>query len=183
MNFPTFLTLLRIFVIPLIVVCYYLPLRWAHPLAAVIFLLACITDWLDGFLARRYQLTTHLGAFLDPIADKLLVAVVLVVLVGENLFPGLAIPAAVIVGREVAISGLREWMAEMGKRASVAVTFISKIKTSLQMLALILLIWYAPGQLKYILWLGVFLLWVAAALTLWSMVIYLRLALPNFKDA
>lgn len=181
MNFPTLLTLLRIFVIPLVVICYYLPLRWAHPLAAIIFLLACVTDWLDGFLARRYQLTTPLGAFLDPIADKLLVAVVLVILVGENLFPGLAIPAAVIVGREVAISGLREWMAEMGKRTSVAVTFIAKIKTSLQMFALILLIWYTPGQFKYILWLGAILLWIAAGLTLWSMVIYLRLALPNFK--
>ena len=183
MNFPTFLTLLRIFVIPLVVICYYLPLRWAHPAAAFIFLLACVTDWLDGFLARRYQLTTHLGAFLDPIADKLLVAVVLVVLVGENLFPGLAIPAAVIVGREVAISGLREWMAEMGKRASVAVTFISKIKTTLQMVALILLIGYTPAQPHYILWVGVFLLWAAAALTLWSMVVYLRLALPNFKES
>ena len=181
MNFPTLLTLLRILVIPLVVVCYYLPVGWGHPLAAIIFLLACITDWLDGYLARRYQLTTNLGAFLDPIADKLLVAIILVILVGENLFPGLAIPAAVIVGREISISGLREWMAEMGKRASVAVTFVSKIKTSLQMISLPLLIWYKPGQSKYILVAGVCLLWIAAILTLWSMVIYLRLAWPNFR--
>jgi CDP-diacylglycerol---glycerol-3-phosphate 3-phosphatidyltransferase len=184
MNLPIFLTLLRILIIPLVVVCYYLPIRWAHPLAAIIFLLACLTDWLDGYLARRFHLTTRLGAFLDPIADKLLVAVVLVVVVGEGLMPSLAIPAAVIVGREVAISGLREWMAEMGKRASVAVTFVAKIKTSLQMIALILLLWYVPGNpAVWVMWLGVLLLWIAAGLTLWSMIVYIRLAWPDFKES
>ncbi len=184
-NLPIFLTLLRILVIPLVVVCYYLPVHWAHPLAVIIFLCACITDWLDGFLARRYGLTTRLGAFLDPIADKLLVAVVLVVVVGESLIPGLglAIPAAVIVGREVAISGLREWMAEMGKRTSVAVTFLSKIKTALQMAAVVLLLWYMPSSARWIGWLGAFLLWIAAALTLWSMIIYIKLAWPDFKES
>jgi CDP-diacylglycerol---glycerol-3-phosphate 3-phosphatidyltransferase len=183
MNLPTLLTLLRIFVIPLVVVCYYLPIRLAHPAAALIFLLACITDWLDGYLARRYSLATPLGAFLDPIADKLLVAVVLVIVVGEGLISGLAIPAAVIVGREVAISGLREWMAEMGKRTSVAVTFVAKIKTALQMLALILLLWYVPGSAKWVLWLGTLCLWIAAVLTLWSMIIYIKLAWPDFKKS
>lgn len=184
MNLPTVLTLLRILVIPLVVVCYYLPFHWAHPLAAIIFLLACITDWLDGYLARRYKLTTRLGAFLDPIADKLLVAVVLVIVVGESLIPGLAIPAAVIVGREVAISGLREWMAEMGKRTSVAVTFVAKIKTALQMIALILLLWYSPAdKTMWVLWLGTLFLWIAAGLTLWSMIVYIKLAWPDFKES
>lgn len=181
MNLPTLLTLLRIFLIPLVVACYYFPVHWAHSLAAIIFLLACITDWLDGFIARRFGLTTRLGAFLDPVADKLLVAVVLVIVVGENIFPGLAVPAAVIVGREVAISGLREWMAEMGKRTSVAVSFVGKIKTSVQMVALILLLWYVPGSNQWVLWLGVVCLWIAAVLTLWSMIVYIKLAWPDFK--
>jgi CDP-diacylglycerol---glycerol-3-phosphate 3-phosphatidyltransferase len=181
MNLPTILTLLRILVIPLVVVCYYFRFSGSHALAAIIFLLACVTDWLDGYLARRYSLTTPLGAFLDPIADKLLVAVVLVIVVGEGLIFGIAIPAAVIVGREVAISGLREWMAEMGKRTSVAVTFVAKIKTALQMIALILLLWYVPGSDKWVLWLGTVCLWIAAVLTLWSMFIYVRLAWPDFK--
>ncbi len=183
MNIPTLLTLLRIFIIPLVVICYYLPFKWSHQVAAGIFLLACITDWLDGFLARRFAQMTKLGAFLDPIADKLLVAVILVVVVGENLIPLLAIPAAIIVAREVAISALREWMAELGKRASVAVTFVAKVKTSLQMIALILLLWYLPGDNKWSLWLGTFFLWVAAVLTLWTMTIYLKLAWPDFKDS
>ncbi len=183
MNIPTLLTLLRIFIIPLVVICYYLPFKWSHQVASGIFLLACITDWLDGFLARRFAQMTKLGAFLDPIADKLLVVVILVVVVGENLIPLLAIPAAIIVAREVAISALREWMAELGKRASVAVTFVAKIKTSLQMIALILLLWYLPGDNKWLLWLGTFFLWLAAVLTLWTMTIYLKLAWPDFKDS
>lgn len=183
MNIPTFLTLLRIFIIPLVMIGYYLPFTWAHPVAAIIFLLACITDWLDGFLARRFAQMTKLGAFLDPIADKLLVVVALVLVVGENLIPLLAIPAAVIVAREVAISALREWMAELGKRASVAVTFVAKVKTTLQMVALILLLWYLPGNKIWSLWLGTVLLWVAAVLTLWSMIVYLKLAWPDFKES
>lgn len=183
MNIPTLLTLLRIFIIPLVVICYYLPFKWSHQVASGIFLLACVTDWLDGFLARRFAQMTKLGAFLDPIADKLLVVVILVVVVGENLIPLLAIPAAIIVAREVAISALREWMAELGKRASVAVTFVAKIKTSLQMIALILLLWYLPGDNKWLLWLGTFFLWLAAVLTLWTMTIYLKLAWPDFKDS
>jgi len=183
MNFPTFLTLLRILMIPLVVIGYYIPVNWSHYIAAIIFLLACVTDWLDGYLARRFGLTTPLGAFLDPIADKLLVAVVLVIVVGQNLIFGLAIPAAVIVGREIVISGLREWMAEMGKRASVAVTFVAKIKTTLQMIALILLLCYAPGGSKWLLWLGTLGLWIAAIMTFWSMSVYLKLAWPDFKQS
>ncbi len=181
MNLPTILTCLRIFMIPLVVIFYYLPAPWGPRVAAILFVTACITDWLDGFLARRFAQSTQLGAFLDPIADKLLVAIVLVIVVGEKLMPGLAIPAAVIVGREVAISGLREWMAEMGKRTSIAVTFVAKIKTALQMVALILLVWFTPQDPIWILWTGVILLWIAAALTLWSMTIYLKLAWPDFK--
>lgn len=181
MNLPIFLTLLRILMIPLVVIAYYFPSDWSHPLAAIIFLLACITDWLDGFLARRFGLTTRLGAFLDPVADKLLIAIALVIVVGEDLIPGLAVAGAVIVAREVAISGLREWMAEIGKRTSVAVSFTGKVKTTLQMIALALLLWYVPGHNPWILWLGTCCLWIAAILTLWSMVIYLRLAWPDFK--
>jgi len=182
MNLPIFLTLLRIIIIPLVVFCYYLPIAEAHALAAIIFLLACLTDWLDGFLARKFGMATRLGAFLDPVADKLLVVVALVIVVGEKLILGLAIPAAVIVAREVAISGLREWMAEMGNRASVAVTFAAKVKTGLQMIALILLLWYTPGDDNWLLWLGSVFLWVAAFMTLWSMIIYIKLAWPDFKE-
>lgn len=183
MNLPTVLTLLRIVLIPLVIMTYYSSVFWGHRVAAIIFLLACITDWLDGFLARRFSQATKLGAFLDPIADKLLVVVTLVIVVGENLLPFLAIPAAVIVAREVAISALREWMAELGKRASVAVVFVAKIKTTLQMIALILLLWYTPHGEQWSLWLGAFLIWFAAVLTLWSMTIYLRLAWPEFKES
>ncbi len=105
------------------------------------------------------------------------------IVVGEKLIPALAIPAAVIVGREVAISGLREWMAEMGKRTSLAVTFVAKIKTTLQMIALILLLWFTPHDPRWVLWIGTTLLWIAAALTLWSMTIYLKLAWPDFKQS
>ncbi len=176
MNIPTLLTLFRIFLIPLVVLFYYFPFNWARITAASIFGLACVTDWLDGFLARSWAQTTKLGAFLDPIADKLLIVVVLVIVVGQNIMPLLAIPAAVIVGREVAIAGLREWMAELGKRASVAVTLVAKVKTAMQMIALVLLLWYLPGDPVWTLWLGAALLWLGAILTLWSMTIYIKLA-------
>lgn len=179
MNIPIFLTLIRIVAIPVFAVIYVLPFHFAHPTAAVIFVLAAVTDWLDGYLARTLGQTTALGAFLDPVADKLLVAVALVFLLGSHYLSILTIPVAVIIGREIAVSALREWMAELGKRANVAVSFIGKLKTALQMLALILLIWYAPGQKLIILWLGVMLLYTSAVLTLWSMVIYLRAAWPD----
>lgn len=173
MNIPNFFTLLRIMLIPVMVIFFYLPVHWGHWASAVIFSVAAATDWLDGFLARNLKQVSALGTFLDPVADKLIVAIALVMLVGEKNLPYLAIPAAVIVGREIVISALREWMAEIGKRASVAVSYIGKLKTSLQMIALILLLAYQPGQ--YIIGVvGYVLLYVAAVLTLWSMVMYLK---------
>src|SRR5262249_3842593 len=144
LNIPTILTLIRILAVPLVIVVFYLPFHWGHPVAAIIFALAAITDWLDGYLARNLSQTTRFGAFLDPVADKLMVAVALVIVVGENIVPYLAIPAAIIVGREVVISALREWMAEIGKRTSVAVSAVGKVKTVIQMVALVSLIYYQP---------------------------------------
>lgn len=174
-----FLTIIRLSAIPFFAVVYYLPITWAHPFAAIVFILAAFTDWLDGYFARSLQQHTDLGAFLDPVADKLLVAIALVIVVGQNYLPYLAIPAAIIVGREIAISALREWMAEIGKRASVAVTMVAKIKTFVQMIALILLIWYADAMSLYVLWAGAILLAISAALTLWTMLNYLKIAWPD----
>lgn len=176
MNIPNLLTLLRIVLIPVLVLIFYLPFSGNHIVAALIFVLAALTDWLDGYLARSLQQTSRLGAFLDPVADKLIVAVALVLVVGEQNLPFLAIPAAVIVGREIVISALREWMAEIGKRASVAVSVIGKFKTALQMIALVVLLLYKPGGYIWIGMLGCALLYVAAILTLWSMVMYVKAA-------
>jgi len=176
MNLPLHLTLARIVVIPLVVVVYYFVPHVGHQVAALLFLLAAVTDWLDGYLARKNQQVTRLGAFLDPVADKLLVAACIVMLVGEHYMASLVLPAMVIIGREIAISALREWMSELGKRTSVAVSYVGKIKTVLQMLALIVLLAYSPGQNKVILQAGAGMLFAAAALTLWSMLIYLKAA-------
>ena len=179
MNIPTVLTLLRLLAIPVFGVIYFLPFSWAHPVAAMIVLLAAITDWLDGYLARTLSQTTEFGAFLDPVVDKLMVAIALIFVVGQHYIAFLSIPAAIIVGREIAISALREWMAEVGKRASMAVTFVAKLKTTLQMISLIFLLWYAPGKSLSILWFGVVLLCISALLTLWTMVVYLKIAWPD----
>lgn len=182
LNIPNGLTLLRIALIPIMVIFYYLPVTWGHLTAAGVFALACATDWLDGYLARILQQTSALGAFLDPVADKLIVAIALVILVGESDLPLLAIPAAVIVGREIVISALREWMAELGKRASVAVSIIGKFKTTSQMAALVLLLAYTAGTKVWLGVLGYTLLIIAAVLTLWSMIIYLKAAWPEIKS-
>ncbi len=177
LNIPNILTIMRIVLIPVFVFVFYLPWEWSHITAAIIFLVACATDWLDGYLARALNQASLFGAFLDPIADKLAVSIALVLLVGDNPFFYMTLPAAVIVGREIIISGLREWMAELGKRASISVTFISKVKTALQMSAIILLIAAKPEAS----WVGVagyVLLCAAAILTLWTMIAYLRLAWP-----
>lgn len=169
------LTLLRIVLIPLFVVVFYLPFKWAHFAAAMIFSVAAITDWLDGYVARKYNQSTPFGAFLDPVADKLMVAIALLLLVGlHHESPWFAAAAAVIVGREIVISALREWMAEMGQRASVAVSYIGKIKTTLQMTAIIVLLM----DLSFLMLIGYIALASAAVLTLWSMVLYLRAAWP-----
>jgi CDP-diacylglycerol--glycerol-3-phosphate 3-phosphatidyltransferase/cardiolipin synthase len=130
-NIPNILTLLRIFLIPVFVVVFYLPVPWARPLCALIFTVAALTDWLDGYLARRWGQTSPLGAFLDPVADKLMVAIALVLLVQAEATVLFALPAAVIIGREITVSALREWMAEVGARAKVAVSMTGKVKTAL----------------------------------------------------
>ena len=140
LNLPNILTLGRIALIPVFAVVFFLPFGWANVGAALIFALAAVTDWLDGYLARRMGLTSAFGAFLDPVADKLMVAVALVALLTVNSTPLFALAAAVIIGREIAVSALREWMAELGKRAKVAVNAIGKFKTAAQMVAILLLI-------------------------------------------
>lgn len=129
LNMPNLLTLIRILLIPVFIAAFYLPFSWANMVAAAIFTLASLTDWLDGYLARKLGQVSPFGAFLDPVADKLLVASCLLLLVGVKQLNYITLPAIVIVGREIVISALREWMAEMGRRASVAVSYIGKVKT------------------------------------------------------
>jgi len=178
---PNILTFLRIALIPVFLVVYYLPYSWSHVATTALFGLAALTDWFDGYLARKWQQTSPFGAFLDPVADKLIVAVALIMLVQTNPTFWFVIPAAVIVGREIAISALREWMAEIGERAQVAVSAIGKVKTTAQMTALILLLYRQPLWGIPINEIGVLLLYVAAILTLWSMVIYLKSAWPQLS--
>ena len=182
-NIPNALTLLRIALIPVFVVIFYLPVPWARPVCALVFTLAGITDWLDGWLARRWGQTSPLGAFLDPVADKLMVAVALVLLVQGDPRVLLALPAAVIIGREITVSALREWMAEIGARAKVAVSMAGKLKTTAQMIAIVMLIIGGPVLGLPVVDLGLVLLYLAALLTLWSMVLYLRAAWPSLTGS
>lgn len=190
LTIPTWLTLLRIVLIPVLVVVFYLPYKWTNFAAAFIFVLAAVTDWLDGWIARRYHLYSAFGAFLDPVADKLMVAVALFLIVQDNPTMWMAIWAAVIVGREIAVSALREWMAELGQRARVKVATIGKIKTIVQMVALGCLLYAStPGALdrqdiwlgEWIFHLGDWLLAIAAILTLWSGFQYLHAAWPILR--
>lgn len=181
-NLPTFLTFTRIGIIPIFVVFYIVSGTWGHIVASLLFALAAVTDWLDGYLARTMELSTKFGAFLDPVADKLVVTSALVMIVGGNdphYF--LIIAAIIIVGREIVISALREWMAELGRRRSVGVNILGKVKTACQMVALILLLWMNADSRPWVSEMGTFLLYVAALLTMWSMVVYLKLAWPDFK--
>ncbi|WPL18670.1 CDP-diacylglycerol--glycerol-3-phosphate 3-phosphatidyltransferase [Thiorhodovibrio winogradskyi] len=179
MNIPNLLTLLRIGLIPVFMVIFYLPVPWARPVCALVFGAAALTDLLDGYLARRLNQTSPLGAFLDPVADKLMVAIALVLLVQADPRALLALPAAVIIGREITVSALREWMAEIGNRAKVAVSKAGKLKTTAQMIAIFLLILQGPLLGLPIEPIGMALLYIAALLTLWSMALYLRVAWPS----
>lgn len=175
-SIPNLLTWLRIALIPLIVLAFYHPHPQSGPIAALIFALAGITDWLDGYLARRLGQTSRFGAFLDPVADKLMVATALVLLVDQVGGVLLTLAAAVIIGREITISALREWMAQIGQSGVVAVSWVGKLKTTAQMGSIFLLlyaqpIWGLPTQT-----IGLMLLYAAAGLTLWSMFLYLRAA-------
>jgi CDP-diacylglycerol--glycerol-3-phosphate 3-phosphatidyltransferase len=183
-NLPNALTWLRIVLVPLLVVLFYLPWPWSDQAAGLLFAIAGITDAFDGYFARKLNLTSRLGAFLDPVADKLIVAVALVLLVSKNAHWYLVLTACVIIGREIAISALREWMAEIGARGKVAVSTMGKVKTIVQIVGLSLML-FAGGQKDYlsavlpIYWIGLALIVAAAVLTLWSMVLYLRAAWPE----
>lgn len=185
-NIPILLTWLRVALIPLVVGIFYLPDTWLGPYAkglaaTVIFIVAAITDWVDGYLARRWNETSAFGAFLDPVADKLMVAGALLVLVEFRDVS--AVLAFIIIGREIAISALREWMAQIGASKSVAVSSLGKIKTIAQMVAIPMLLYH--GDLFGVIdtaWWGEGLLWIAAVLTVWSMFYYLRKAWPLIKE-
>ncbi|MGE5472581.1 MAG: CDP-diacylglycerol--glycerol-3-phosphate 3-phosphatidyltransferase [Bacteroidota bacterium] len=181
-NLPILLTWLRIVAIPLLIALYYLPADWATPeerdvAATLLFIAAALTDWADGYLARRLNQTSAFGAFLDPVADKLMVAAALIVLV--QLGRADAIIAMIIIGREITISALREWMAKIGAAKSVAVSMLGKIKTAAQMLAIPLLLYHMPLLGFDVRVIGNWLIWIAALLTLWSMGYYLRMAWPE----
>ena len=181
LNVPNVVTLSRIILIPLLIGLYYLPEGWLSEqgrnlAATLVFIFAGVTDWLDGYLARRLNQMSAFGAFLDPVADKLIVAGALVVLLHVNRVDMLV--ALIIIGREIAISALREWMAKMGQAASVAVAFIGKLKTVVQMIAIPLLLFHDPLFGLDCQWLGTVLINVAAVLTAASMLYYLRKALP-----
>ncbi|TVZ39415.1 CDP-diacylglycerol--glycerol-3-phosphate 3-phosphatidyltransferase [Alteromonadaceae bacterium 2753L.S.0a.02] len=180
-NIANQLTLIRIIFIPLLVVMYYTPFEWRYLASAALFGLAGITDWLDGYIARKYQLTTPLGAFLDPVADKLMVAVALSVLIEAHANIWFTLPATVIICREIVISALREWMAEMGKRATVAVSIVGKVKTTLQIIAIVVLLMVSPEGFPIFNNIGYVAIYVAAILTLWSMFVYLRAAWPSLR--
>ena len=181
MNIPNSLTILRILLIPVFILVFYLPFKWTHAAAAAMFAFGALTDWLDGFLARRLNQTSRFGAFLDPVADKLLVAVALVMLVQTDPRMWLAITAAIIIGREIAVSALREFMAEIGQRSQVKVATVGKVKTTTQMLAIVLMLYRIPIGEVPIYEIGYVLLVIAAGLTLWSMFVYLRAAWPSLK--
>lgn len=181
---PNILTVGRIVAIPVFVGLFYWTSNpWADPLAALVFILAAVTDWIDGYLARRLGVTTPLGAFLDPVADKLIVATALVLLVAHDPHWVIVISAMIIVGREITVSALREWMAHVGARAKVAVSSLGKWKTIVQMVGLSLMVYRNDLLFLPIYRIGVVLLVVAAVLTLWSMVSYLRAAWPELRGA
>lgn len=185
LTLPNILTLARILAIPIFVGAYFLSSDGSNNVAVAIFIIAAVTDWLDGFLARKLKKTSTFGAFLDPVADKLMVCTALVLLASDHQLAEsmmfkvvFLISILIIVGREVSVVALREWMAELGNRASVATSYLSKGKTMMQMIAIVLLLYGQPvGEFETLI-AGELLLYVAAALTIWTMTIYLRAALP-----
>ncbi len=181
LTLPNQLTLFRVLVIPLIVVMIYTQFEWRFIACAALFGLAGITDALDGYVARKYNMSTPFGAFLDPVADKLLVAVALTVLIEINASLWFTIPATVIICREIVISALREWMAEVGSRATVAVSNIGKVKTTLQIIAILLLLAFQKNTSPLLYEVGLVSLYLAAVLTFWSMIVYLKAAWPSLS--
>ena len=178
LNLANFLTLLRIAAIPVVVICFYSPLEYARPIAAVLFGLAAVTDMIDGWVARRFGQMSRFGEFLDPVADKLMVAIVLVMLVQAESSWFEDIIAMIIIGREITISALREWMATIGERANVKVDITGKIKTTLQMFGIGFMVYLNDLFGIPIYTIGFVLLVLAAVMTIWSMIVYLRAAWP-----
>ena len=179
MNIPNLLTLIRIILVPFLVVLFYLPLNWSYMACSLVFAFAAVTDWFDGYLARRWNQSTPFGAFFDPVADKIMVVTALCLLIESFGSLWVTIPTVVIIGREIVISALREWMAEIGKRTSVAVSMIGKAKTMAQMVAITFLLITPTAFESWSSWLGIVLLYISSILTLWSMVVYLRAAWPD----
>ncbi|WP_223670390.1 CDP-diacylglycerol--glycerol-3-phosphate 3-phosphatidyltransferase [Kangiella shandongensis] len=177
-NLPNILTIFRIILLPLFVIFFFIDGVTARWVTLAIFCTAAATDWLDGFLARKMDNESPFGAFLDPVADKLMVAITLILLIGREGSAWLAIPGMIIIGREITVSALREWMAELGSRAVVGVSAIGKIKTMCQLLAIFLLLLASPAIFGLSKTFGYVFMWVAALLTLWSMAVYLKAAWP-----
>lgn len=173
LNIPTFLTLFRLILIPFFLIAFYLPVDSSPFITTLIFFIASVTDWFDGYLARRWKQTTRFGAFLDPVADKVIVGAALVLIVEYYHSWWITIPAIIMISREIIISALREWMAEIGSRAKVAVSWIGKFKTTAQMFALGGLLWRYNALMEYA---AIALLYIAAILTVWSMLQYLTVA-------
>jgi len=182
-NIATALTWLRIAAIPAVVLVFYMPGEWMRPIASMIFAMACITDWFDGYLARRMSQTSQFGAFLDPVADKLMIAVALVLILQADPRVIIALVAAIIIGREIAVSALREWMAELGARNRVAVSGIGKAKTTMQMIGVGCMLFTRDLIGIPVYEIGLALLIIAAGVTLWSMVGYVRAAWPRISDS
>lgn len=182
LNIPNVLTIGRIVLVPVFVIIFYLPFHWSYFVSAVIFSVAGITDWFDGYLARKLKQSTRVGAFLDPVADKLMVVVSLVLLVEAHATTWLAVPAFIIIAREVAVSALREWMAESGSSTSVAVSHIGKVKTVVQMVAIAGLLGNPPDFDLPLVLASYALLYVGVGLTIWSMFIYLKAAWPELTS-
>jgi len=180
-NLPNALTAARIAFIPILIVVFYLPFAWTNWACMIVFVLACVTDWLDGWFARRWQQTSAFGAFLDPVADKLMIATALILLIERDPSFSMSLATIVIIGREITISALREWMSEIGQRKAVRVAAIGKIKTIAQMIAIGFMLFREPLFGLPIYAIGKVLLYVAAALTLWSMFKYLSAAWPILK--
>ena len=188
-NLPNILTMIRVALIPVFVILFYWPTPRSNLMAAVVFIIAALTDLLDGYLARKLHKTTKFGAFLDPVADKIMVCVALVLIVEfysvhvAEFFPHMnllvSIPAMIIIAREITVSALREWMAELGKRAMVAVSWLCKWKTTIQLISISGLIWRMDDVIIYC---SLGMLMVATVLTIWSMIMYLKVGFANMRE-
>lgn len=178
-NIPIFLTMFRVILIPFFVIAFYLPIESSSFITTFIFFIAGVTDWLDGYLARKWKQTTRFGAFLDPVADKVMVVAALVLIVEYQHSLWITIPAIIMISREIIISALREWMAELGERSKVAVSWWGKWKTTAQMLALGGLLWRYNNYMEIV---AIILLYIAAILTVWSMIQYLQAAKGSLLD-